>query len=88
MKKTIVLVRNLAYDFINTYDYENKDLIEEDNERVIISEPVEVDFVMLQEKDLTDKRVAMIDKQISKVRASLHQLEQQKQELLSLPAPE
>lgn len=89
MKKTVVLARNLEFDFDTIFARHELDTqISVPDGYIITSEPVEVEFTMLPDHDLTDKKVAIIDKQISKVRASLHQLEQQKQELLSLPAPE
>ena len=85
----IVLYKNVAhnYDGINKFNGEDRFPFNDD-EYVVMSEIIDIDFPMLNEKTLIDNQVAIIDKQMTKVRAdaeaSITALEGRKQELLAI----
>lgn len=84
----IALYKNLSIDCDMVLEVTN--WREEDEDMARLSEIIEVDFPLLPNKDITDKQVAAIDKQIKKVTAdfevSINRLEQKKAELLALPS--
>lgn len=83
----IVLRRNVEFDFESVaifHDHYKISDLEEDN-YVVVSEVVDVEFPMLPEVDLTSKKIEAIDRDIEKAKAGLYLLEQAKAELLAIP---
>lgn len=91
MKKKVVLLRNVKfnYDTLASCDIEKDiDMTFYENEHVVTSEVVEVDFPELSNEDVVLNEIAVLDNQINKVMAqaevSIKALKERKQELLAI----
>lgn len=85
----IVLVKNVKYDFESIVTYISKDNFPYvDDQYVVISEPAEIEFIMLDNESITNQEIDIIDGQITKVmadsEAAITALNGRKQELLAL----
>ena len=64
-------------------------MMDGDDKYIQISEPVDVEFIPLDYKTITEQEIIVIDKKIKTVKAAtqieLNQLEQRKAELLAIP---
>jgi hypothetical protein len=90
MKLKIILVKNVAYNFDTIIEADEFGCVPLAYEHyIVLSEAVEVDFPTLNNEAVVKSRVAIIDKQIAKIRAdseeAVTQLVNSKQELLALP---
>ena len=91
MKKKIVLVKNVKYNFESikiVNDNFEMSYWDNDNEYVQLSEVIEVELQELSNKEVVKSQVAILDKQMTKVRAdseaAITALEGRKQELLAI----
>jgi len=90
MKKKICLMKNVAHNFetVVMADENGDASYYEDMEYVRMSEIIEIDFPELDNKVIISKQVAIIEKQITKVRAdaeaAVTALDGRKQELLAI----
>jgi len=88
----IILIKNVKYgyesvkeidDFFKTIEFYTSE------DSFPVSEVAEVEFKMLDREDLVSKEIAVLDKQIVKLRgdaeAAITSIEGKKQELLALP---
>ena len=83
----IVLLKNIKHDFdsvVITRDDASVEAYIEDGEYIQLSEVIDIDFPMLN-VDLTEAKIAVIDKEIQKAKAGIELLEQAKAELLAIP---
>ena len=82
----IALFKNVEYDHETIREYVEFDMFADDY--LQLSEFVEVDFPLLDKSEVNKKQVAIIDKQIQKVKADyevkLNGLESYKAELLAI----
>ncbi|MCK4621266.1 MAG: hypothetical protein KAT62_03525 [Desulfuromonadales bacterium] len=64
-------------------------MMDGDDKYIQITEPVDVEFIPLDNKAITEQEIIVIDKKIKTVKAAtqieLNQLEQRKAELLAIP---
>ena len=90
MKKKICLINNVKFGFDQVQTVTNDDVLywDDSNEYVQLSEVIEVEFPELSNKDVVKSQVALLDKQMTKVRAdseaAITALEGRKQELLAI----
>ncbi|MDA3854227.1 MAG: hypothetical protein PF444_08310 [Bacteroidales bacterium] len=91
MKKKAALMKNVKYNFLTVKIIESDTDINYwtgDDEFVFISEVIEIDFPELDNQTVINNHVAVIEKQITKVRAdseaSITALNKRKQELLAI----
>ncbi len=91
MKKKIVLMKNVKCNFNQVGIIESDadlEYYQKDDEKIILSDVVEIDFPELDKETVIKAQVAIIDKQITKVnadaQAALTALESRKQELLAI----
>ena len=85
----IVLFKNVKHDYEGITEFtDDKSFPFNDSDLVVLSKATDIDFKMLDQGEITDAQVAVIDKQMTKVRAdaeaSITALEGRKQELLSI----
>lgn len=84
--KTVYLYKNHKYDFTNITT--NPDYCDDDDEYLMISKPLEVEFELLPDQEIIQGAVNAIDKAIEKEKADsqvrLNAMDQRKQELLSI----
>lgn len=89
MKRKIILVKNVVYNFDAIIEADEEGVPLAYEHHIALSEVVEVDFPTLNNEAVVKSHVAIIDKQIAKVRAdsevAVTQLVNRKQELLALP---
>ena len=92
MKKKLILTKNVKYDYESVVIINNDDdmsYCESDDDLVMLTEAVEVDFIELDNKTVINSQVVIIERQITKVKAdaeaALTALDGKKQELLALP---
>jgi hypothetical protein len=80
----IILLRNTKYNFESVWEAGDN----YPDELIPVSEPMEVEFKMLPDLDVLNLQIEEIDNQIQKERANsqvrLNNLNQKKQELLSI----
>ncbi len=90
MKKKLCLMKNVAhnYETIVIADKDNDLSYYDNGEYARMSEIIEVDFPELDNKDIINSQVAVIERQITKVRAdaeaAVTALDGRKQELLAI----
>ena len=89
MRKKIILMRNVKYSWDSVMISEDEDVsCYEEDSYVRLSEFIEVDFPELDKKTMLNSQVAVLDRQITKVRADAQAAEtalvKRKQELLAI----
>ena len=94
MKKTVMVFKNVRHNYETIVDVGSDssllDSYTEDDNYVALSEAVEIDFPELSNDEVVKSEIAIIDRQITKVRAdseaAVTALVGRKQELMALPS--
>ena len=93
MKKKLILLKNVKYNYDTAVEPNEDGEVSAhylESEYVVMSKVVEVDFPELSNDEVVKSQIAIIDKQITKVKAdseaAITALVGRKQELLALPS--